>query len=96
METVDSLREKVIQGLECCSKNAPYCSNECPYYSEEDCWQLERDALELLKEQEQKLVDNIKFSVIDTTGDCPNCTILLHKRYNPLHCGLCGQAVKWD
>ena len=51
METVDSLREKVIQGLECCSKDKDHC-NECPYYSEEDCWQLERDALELLKEQE--------------------------------------------
>ena len=71
METVDSLREKVIQGLECCSKDKDHC-NECPYYSEEDCWQLERDALELLKEQEpviQKVDMNNDFgkwtSVID-------------------------------
>lgn len=48
-------REKVIKGLECCSKDVRTCA-VCPYDKEmeiSNCeWDLSRDALELLKEQE--------------------------------------------
>lgn len=29
-------------------------------------------------------------------GNCPTCNSLLFKEYNKNHCGICGQAVKWD
>lgn len=52
-------------------------------------------AIELLKDQEFKLVDNIQIRQLDTVGDCPSCGIGISKRYHPMYCGLCGQAVKW-
>lgn len=55
-------REKVIRGLECCttfdSKGFPLCE-ECPYADDGTCPeldQLHRDALELLKEQEPRVM----------------------------------------
>lgn len=52
--------EKVIKGLECCSK-VPCIGQKCPYHHEPKEWreldcntELSRDALELLKEQEQR------------------------------------------
>lgn len=63
-------REKVIRGLECCttfdSKGFPLCE-ECPYADDGTCPeldQLHRDALELLKEQEPRLL-----TIEEITGD---------------------------
>ena len=43
-------REKVIKGLECCSKG---CSQNCPYFEIDGCNALlANDAIALLKEQE--------------------------------------------
>lgn len=51
-------REKVMKGLECCSRG---CKFGCPYADEESstCESvLAADALELLKEQEPKKQEN--------------------------------------
>lgn len=61
-------REKVIKGLECCINDKPFyhahCT-ECPYNglipdSLGGCTKLYCDALELLKEQEQRLINEYK------------------------------------
>ena len=58
-------REKVIKGLECCSKDDCSINDTCPYGKEDANNCLERlsaDALALLKEQEnlkEKLLRNI-------------------------------------
>ena len=52
--------EKVIKGLECCSKNVRTCE-VCPYDKEMEIsgcdWDLSRDALELLKKLKE---DNVR------------------------------------
>lgn len=55
-------REKVIKGLECCSRVSWLCPTvACPYYGkghEFGCsFQLKRDAFELLKEQERQIIE---------------------------------------
>ena len=46
-------REKVIKGLECCSKG---CSKNCPYFEIDVCnTLLASDALALLKEQQKRI-----------------------------------------
>lgn len=90
-------RKKVIKGLRRCSTQMG-CTG-CPYkkLAAAKCSSaLKREALELLKDQEPKLVDNIQIRTLDTVGDCPSCGIGVSKRYHPMHCGLCGQAVKWN
>ena len=89
-------REKVIKGLEHCGQ--PTECDGCPYDSEMDgCFRcLKDDALKLLKEQEPKLVNNIEIYPLDTVGDCPSCGLRVRKRYHPLRCGVCGQAIKWE
>jgi len=50
-------REKVIKGLECCTKQAEPNCFKCPYSchcEEGDTWVIKDDALTLLKEQERK------------------------------------------
>lgn len=55
-----------------------------------------RDAIELLKEQEPKLVEidgqlgGIKY------GRCPKCEKGLNEEVYPHWCGFCGQEVKWE
>lgn len=53
--------KKVIKGIECCicqGKTRGPCSPECPYeVIEPDCWiVMNEDVLELLKEQQPKLL----------------------------------------
>ena len=78
MEMID--KNKIIEGLECCStKNL---CEQCPYYAgwNEDCvGALSKDVLKLLKQQEQKLV-------------CPKC----NGQPKWVTCGLCGQVIKWN
>lgn len=102
-------RKKVIEGLELCTAEIPPDSSmhqydfciKCPYHDPVFiyCFNknvLMKDALKVIKDQEPKLVDNIQIRTLDTVGDCPSCGIGVSKRYHPMHCGLCGQAVKWD
>lgn len=92
-------REKVIEGLECCSRTTaePNCE-ECPYYKDKtDCsGEMMRDALALLKEQEPRNALNIVKVHEGTLGNCPTCGAELMSYYNEIHCGRCGQAVKWN
>lgn len=80
-------REKVIKELS-------------ELHGSKETMEIIEQAIALLKEQdnirEAKLVDNIEIHVFDTVGDCPWCGIGVSKRYHPMNCGLCGQAVKWD
>lgn len=58
-------REKVIEGLECCADDKPFYHahcDDCPYNGLNPdnlggCTKLYRDALELLKEQEPRVID---------------------------------------
>ena len=48
-------REKVIKGLEQCTKVPYVCDDDCPYYHTSLCREeLKNDALVLLKEQEEQ------------------------------------------
>lgn len=55
-------REKVIKGMECCSRVFWLCPTvACPYYREKHEFgcssQLKKDAFELLKEQERQIIE---------------------------------------
>lgn len=66
-------REKVIKGLEICSHPGG-CRSECPYYEKEgaECsyWLL-KDALELLNEQEPRVL-----TFEEVQNDCPDYVYL--------------------
>ena len=101
-------REKVIRGLECCTKDECEC---CPY--ENVCFgddevelfdTLERDALALLKAQEPMMVEE---RTDTNTINCPKCgqqfarvgrdkSIYLDTDEEPNYCPKCGRAVKWE
>ena len=93
-------RDEVVLGLECCIKSdeTGLCPAECQVrykYGHECETGLKRDALELLKEQEPKLV---RYTA--STVRCPNCNKqittkgCIHRDIK--YCWKCGQAVKWD
>ena len=86
-------REKVIRGLEICTKEIPmsnavhksdFCK-ECPYYNAKNryCWNqiaMMRDALALLKEQETTMViesENMYTGLPIT--HCPKCGVTLDR-----------------
>lgn len=53
---MDDLREKVINGLECCTRGN-MCIKKCPYDELADCVRpLMKDALTLLKAQEPRVI----------------------------------------
>ena len=73
-------REKVIKGLECCTKGNT-CSSDCPYFKEVAMTDgrcitaLQADALALLKEQEAKTghwIEKEDYN-LDTYYDCSVC-----------------------
>ena len=92
------MREKVIKGLECCSRTTaePNCE-ECPYNANKmSCDNdMMQDALALLKAQEP-------VKPIRLEGKrgwffyCPNCKTILNDMAKPKYCSECGQAVKWE
>ena len=96
--------EKVIKGLECCSRVRWKCPTvECPYYGEWGCsLQVKKDAFELLKEQNpvepRKVKRYIQYNntAVDfsDTYNCGNCGKELPD--NAKYCSACGRAVKWD
>lgn len=88
-------RREIIKAIETCYTVGHNCT-ECPLFAEDDCNdKLMRDALELLKEQEPKLV---RYTA--STVRCPNCNKqittkgCIHREIN--YCWKCGQAVKWN
>lgn len=103
-------REKVIDGLECCTKKVCVCiykdtEKKCPYWelcgeyedSFEDCTTaLSKDALALLKAQEPKPVHVTADINSRKIGECPNCGKWINSGDYPNYCGQCGQAVKWE
>ena len=95
-------RETVIKGIESCrSRNG---CDECPYKHDRrsqmnSCKNvLFRDILQLLEEQEPKMVmfENLPIQNIHFFGNCPECNRGLVREKHPKFCGFCGQALKWD
>ena len=95
-------KEKVVDGLRCCSEmSGEYC-RKCPYQGE--CRHgygiphLANDALELLEEQEKQnepLAPEIETqNDVDVLYRCPACHKYLFYRFQK-YCCICGQAVKW-
>lgn len=73
-------REKVIKGLECCKMPFSKCyDGGCPYFEDEGCKaKLKREALELLKAQEEKVVNlTTKIAELTTAQEpivhCKDC-----------------------
>lgn len=92
-------REKVLKGLECCSKmNGNVCRTECPYC--EECVENEcvgtahlcANALELLKDEPSLVLNIVKFNCYH--GDCPACGKRIHYNFTK-YCPRCGKRVKW-
>ena len=83
--------EKVIKAIEICYSEKHNCT-ECELFYVEDCNdKLMRDVLELLKEQEPKLVKIDGDDVL-----CPSCGNELYTYPRQKFCDECGQAVKWE
>ena len=86
-------REKVIKGLECCTK-WDSCS-DCPYqtpneYDISECTEsLHKDALELLKKQMP-----IKPSSEHHLFLCPMCKNTLFREQK--FCHECGKRIEWE
>ena len=72
-------REKVIKGLECCL-NVGDCQKQCDYFPDNGCdKELMRDALELLKAQDEKVV-NLTTKIAElTTSQEPVAPIHIDK-----------------
>ena len=89
-------REKVIRGLEHCSKAD--CEG-CPY--EHDLhlgrWvsELVKDALELLKGQEPVKPKEERLNDVDSIYRCGNCGTHFYYRQQK-YCAICGRMAKWD
>lgn len=105
-------REKVIMGLEFCTKGN-FCVSDCPYFKEMSMTDgrcitaVQTDALALLKEQEAVHADTKKKVLADRQcevsphhyerkGFCPKCHQEVKFILNRNYCGFCGQAVKWN
>lgn len=59
--------------------------------------QATADYICLMEEHFERMpVENIVIRHPRITGDCPACGSMVYKRENPVFCGVCGQAVKWD
>lgn len=87
-------REKVMHSLEQCITG---CNRSCAYYDASYCLaSLERDALELLKEQEPKLVAITTNSYGTKFYHCPRCNHDLYAYPRQIYCSQCGQEVKWE
>lgn len=97
-------REKVIKGLEHCTKDG---CRDCPYEKNCDVFDnafsgtLVKDALELLKEQEP--VKPVKTWDTYLCGNCnrnvyheerDGCLVLYEERYT--YCPNCGKRLDWN
>lgn len=104
-------REKVIKGLECCTRG-DVCFSDCPYFKEVPMADgrcitaVQADALALLKEQEAiKPTTFVDKDTGETRYECSNCGYEVG--YEELavsgiveikhsYCPNCGKKVKWD
>ena len=96
-------REKVIKGLEVCTKPGTrgcfYDMKECPY-DENGCrMALMRDALALLKEQEA--VEPYQHDAVWLCGNCEKEVVgwdddIDGKENRYPYCRQCGKSVKWE
>lgn len=102
-------RDKVIKGLELCSREPKQtigCLLDCPYEDVDGCRKvLMRDALALLKAQEPVAPVRKSFlvSAPDEYGATPSMTVcgacgawLLTVEPRAKYCPNCGRAVKWE
>lgn len=92
-------KEKIVNGLECCSESSGYGCNYCPYGDEcrkatlMGCAHLCRDALELLKEQEPVHVQKREFAHM-WFWCCGSCGVAITE--GDRFCRMCGKEMKWD
>ena len=86
-------REKVIKNLEELLVFSRY--NDSVEWNPYNDTETLEDAIALLKEQEPRNALNIVKVHEGTLGNCPTCGAELMSYYNEIHCGRCGQAVKW-
>ena len=96
-------REKIINGLHCCSHTDGVNCIYCPYdISDSDCTALmSMDVLELLKEQKA-----VEPKQVDLYGNdewwgmvcvCPDCKTEWMSDKDATHfCPNCGRHVKWE
>ena len=95
-----NLKEKAINGLECCTSLAiGICSEKhCPYWN--DCWgegapgTLLRDALAALKNEPVKPKHEHSGGYIKQWYACGACGTTLN--HGDKYCHECGRAVKWE
>lgn len=96
-------REKVLNGLECCSKSiGKACPLECPYRDEcmmqDDglhMYSVIHDALELLKQEEEVPVKRCRVHPnARYPFSCGNCGSYLMPNW--IACPMCGREAKWD
>ena len=85
-------REKVIKGLEFCSK---CCSQNCPYFESDMCIALlANDTLAMLKEQEPvKPEQEHSGGGLTWWNVCGNCKTAINP--NDKFCRKCGRPVEW-
>lgn len=67
----------------------------------EDCKDAINRAITLLKEQEAQSVLSNRVCEVEPfryvrKGFCPKCHQAMEWLFNRKHCGMCGQAVKWE
>jgi hypothetical protein len=96
-------REKIINGLNCCSHTDGINCLHCPYDNDgENCTALmSMDVLELLKEQKA-----VEPEQVDVYGEdewwgfvcvCPDCKTEWMTDKDATHfCPNCGRPVKWE
>jgi len=95
--------KNLIKVCECCLTDEINC-DDCPYSLDSfaECQRkLHNGVIELLKKQEPMRVLSQRESVTlfnryKRKGFCPNCNQVVEWYLNRLHCGFCGQELKWE
>ena len=93
-------REKVIKGLECCTRG-DVCISDCPYFKEVPMADgrcitaVQADALAMLKEQEPVIPKEERLNDVDSIYRCGNCGTHFYYRQQK-YCAICGRKAKWD
>ena len=88
-------REKVIKGLEHCSKGPIGCQTNCPYQRDFGCRaQLTADVLAMLKEQEPVKPKQRNPHLGAWWYECGNCDTAISPSDN--YCRGCGRMIDWS
>lgn len=86
-------RDKVIKGLNCCTKDV--LCDSCPYTCKNNIWPvpLMLDVLELLGEA----VKPKRYEETRYNGELVACGDCMHElEMKPRYCPYCGKKVQWD